>query len=171
MLRLLLVGLKLATRHVISTCHVAHLVRDVLQPRLERLDLGNHLGKLPPDDSLGEQGLAKDVSLGGPLEAFLHDRSGASDAGATHDPSLVVKVGEDDEETAVLRAQHVLGGHDIVKGNVGRASGGRVGGFDLFGLDPFASGDEEDGQAAIGLGLARVKRAWRVELTLQPTVK
>lgn len=70
-----------------ETYHVAHLVRDVLQPSLKGLYLGNHLGKLPADDSLREERLAEDVTLRRPLEALLDNSSGASDRGTAHHPA------------------------------------------------------------------------------------
>jgi len=72
---------------MLETYHVAHLVRDILQPSLKGLYLGNHLGKLPADDSLREERLAEDVTLRRPLEALLDNSSGASDRGAAHHPA------------------------------------------------------------------------------------
>ncbi|KAI6748767.1 hypothetical protein HG531_007714 [Fusarium graminearum] len=64
--------------------------------------------------------------------------------------SLVVKVAEDNLDTLVLLAKHVLGRDlDIVEGHVSCASGGRVGGLDLLGLDTLTTLDKEDTQALV----------------------
>lgn len=67
-----------------------------------------------------------------------------------HGPALVVKVAEDNLDTLVLLAKHVLGRDlDIVEGHVSCASGGRVGGLDLLGLDTLTTLDKEDTQALV----------------------
>lgn len=62
--------------------HVAHLVRDGLEPRLVRLDEGDHLGQLLADDGLVDQALAKDDALVGPLETLLDDGSHVANGAA-----------------------------------------------------------------------------------------
>lgn len=49
-----------------STHHVAHLEGNGLEPSLERFDLGNHVGKLVPDDWLRCEWFAKGLSLARP---------------------------------------------------------------------------------------------------------
>lgn len=61
-----------------ETHHIAHLESNALQPSLDSFHLRNHVRKFLPYDSLSEQGFAKDVSLSGPLEAFLDDHTGRS---------------------------------------------------------------------------------------------
>lgn len=49
--------------------HVAHLVCDILQPVLHRLELRNHASQLVTDNWLVDQALTKHLALVRPLEA------------------------------------------------------------------------------------------------------
>lgn len=147
---------------LLLVAHVAHLVGDSLEPGLHSLDLGDHVREpfcqfkhlrysLLTDDGLGEERLAKDVTLGSPLDALLDNDTRAASRATAHGPTLVVKVGEDDKETTVLGTEHVVLGNDnVLELNVGGTGGSRVRSLDLLGLDTLAAGDEEDGETTLG---------------------
>ena len=66
-----------------------------------------------------------------------------------------VEVRQDDNQTTVLRTEHVLGGDlDVVKGDVGCTCRSRVGSLDLLGLDTFTSRYKESSQTTIGLPIS-----------------
>ena len=70
-----------------------------------------------------------------------------------HVPSLVVEVAQNDLDTLVLLAQHVLGGDlDVVECDKGCTSCCRVRGLDLLGLNTLTTLDKEDTQALVGSG-------------------
>lgn len=84
------------------------------------------------------------------LQTLLHDEALRSNAGSAHTPSLVVEVGEDDLKTLVLFAKGMLiWNKDILKGDVGSARSGRVGGLDGFGLNTLAALDEKNNESAL----------------------
>jgi hypothetical protein len=104
------------------------------------------------DDSLSQERLTEHLALVRPLQALLDDEPLAADGGTAHHPTLMVEVGKDDDEAAVLRTKHVLDGDlHVVEGNVGSPSDGRVGGLDGGCLDAFSAGDEEHSETAFGL--------------------
>ena len=58
-----------------GTDHIAHLISDILQPRLESLRPRNHAGNLRADDWLVRQGFSEGLTLVNPLEGTLNDAS------------------------------------------------------------------------------------------------
>jgi len=102
------------------------------------------------------------------LEALLSDETLAAGRRADHDPSLVVEVGEHDEDSSTLLAESVLDGHlDIIKGDEGSSGGGRlepevrlnappsvlsthVGSLDRLGLDTLTTLNQDDSEAILG---------------------
>ena len=74
------------------THHVVHLVGDILQPTLHRLDASNHGSNLAADDSLGCQGLSKRLALTDPFQTFLHNPALSTGRGIGHHPSFVIEI-------------------------------------------------------------------------------
>jgi len=93
------------------TCHVVHLVCDILKPILCAFDSSDHRSKLASDNRLGMERLTKSLSLGSPsngwsfrnyitmssqiddiLEAFFHNKALTSHGWANHDPAFVVEI-------------------------------------------------------------------------------
>jgi hypothetical protein len=72
--------------------HVVHLVRNVLQPALHRLNAGNHGSNFAADDGLRCQGLPKRLALTYPFETLLHDRTLSTSRGRYHHPAFVIKI-------------------------------------------------------------------------------
>ena len=64
----------------------------MLQPGLSGFDLGDHIGELGPDHSVGEQGLASDKTLVGPEHALLNCVSGGTSGSARHHPTFVLQM-------------------------------------------------------------------------------
>ena len=68
------------------------------------------------------------------------------------DKVAYVEVGEDDQQSPVLRSKHVLCRNDnVVEGDVSCAGGGRVGCLDLLRLDTLAPGHQEGSETALSL--------------------
>jgi hypothetical protein len=74
----------------------------------------------------------------------------------------VVKVAQDDQQSAVLGSEHVLRGNlDIVECDESCASRGGVGCLDCLCLDALATGDEEHSQATISLASDGKVAIWK----------
>lgn len=77
------------------------------------------------------------------LETFLDNCALTSSRGATHHPSFVVEVAEDDEDSSALGAQGIFDrDFDVFKRDVCSAGGRRVTGLDRFRLYTFPTLDE-----------------------------
>ena len=83
---------QVAVVYVESAHHVTHLIRDVLEPRLQCFCARDHLGQFGADDGLRAERLAKRLSLRNPLETFLGDHALRAYGRADHDPAFVVEV-------------------------------------------------------------------------------
>lgn len=116
-----------------------------------RVTLGKGISLLTDDGLLNEL-LAKDDALVAPLQALLDDGHGHAHDGSDHHEALVVEVAHDDDEALVLLAQQVADGDlDVRKLHKSSSGGGGVGGLDLLGLDTLTAGDQEHGEALLGL--------------------
>ena len=134
----------------ISAHHIAHLVCDVLKPRLDGLCTGDHIRHFGADDRLRAKRFPKRLALRDPFQTFLDDHALRASRCANHDPTLVVEVAQDDENSAALGAERVFDWYaDVIERDVGRARGGRVGRLDDFGRDAFLTRDEDDCQAIL----------------------
>lgn len=86
------------------------------------------------------------------LEAFLNSHSLSPCRTAHHDPALMVKVAEDDEQALVLFSENVTSWHfHVVERDVGGASSRRVGCLDGLGLDARTPLNEEYSKTLLGL--------------------
>ena len=65
--------LALETLATLMAHHVAHLVSNVLKPRLHRFDLRNHLCELVTNDGLGQKWFTKHNSLSCPSTRRQYD--------------------------------------------------------------------------------------------------
>lgn len=126
--------------------HLSHLVGSVLQPVLERFDLGHHQAEFLPNHGLFDELLAKRLALMSPAEAEVHDTTDTGDHAAGDQPAFMVEIAHDDLEAQILLTQEILyRNFDVVKGDVGGASNRGVAGFDELGGKPFRTLDQEHG--------------------------
>lgn len=88
--------------------HVVHLISNVLQPALDALSASDHRRQLAANNGLAVEGLTEGFTLACPLQAFLDDQTLTSCRAAAHDPSLVVEVRQDDEDSSTFRPKGVL---------------------------------------------------------------
>jgi hypothetical protein len=133
---------------LLSVRHHAHLMRNLFEPGLVRLAVADHLGELLANRRLVNQLFPKHDSLVGPFHALFRDSPALADDRAGHHPALVVEVVHHhlhalavDAEEVAHRDTHVL------KGDVGGAGSGGVGGFDGLRLDAFGPLNHERGEA------------------------
>ena len=130
--------------------HIAHLICDVLKPRLDGFCAGDHIRHFGADDRLRAERLPKRLALRDPFQTFLDDHALSARRRANHDPTLVVEVAQDYENSAALRAERVFDRYaDVIERDVGCARGGRVGRLDDLGRDAFLTRDEDDCQAIL----------------------
>ena len=134
-----------------TTDHVAHLIRNTLQPTLYALRPRDHPRHLRPHDRQTRERLPERLPLVDPLHAALNQQPLCPRTGAAHDPTLVVEVAEHDEDPRAFFAEGVgYGDAHVVEGDESGAGGGGVGGLD--GLRGYAvlTFDEDDGEAVVG---------------------
>mmetsp|Transcript_29302 Transcript_29302/g.95497 ORF Transcript_29302/g.95497 Transcript_29302/m.95497 type:complete len:469 (+) Transcript_29302:1331-2737(+) len=136
-------------KRLLLVVHLVHLVRDVLEPVLERLDLRRHVRELVADDGLRDERLAKDDALVRPLIALLQHEPRPADGTDDNHPALVIEVAHDALEAFVLLAEEVAHGNlDIVVLDVRGARGRAVARLDLLRGQPLRALNEEQGDAA-----------------------
>jgi hypothetical protein len=122
--------------------HIAHLICDVLEPRLDSFCAGDHIRHFGADDRLRAERLPKRLALRDPFQTFLDDHALRASRRANHGPTLVVEVAQDYENSATLRAERVLDRYaDVIERDVGCACGGGVGRFDNLRCDAFLTRD------------------------------
>lgn len=137
-------------RGLLVVGHLVHLVRDVLEPGLGGFALGDESRELLPDDGLGDEGLAEGLALVCPHHQLGANGACGADRRAAHDPSLVVKVGQDDGNTSTLGTDEVASWDAaIVVGDVGGAGGGAVRRLDLLCLDASGCSRDADNDEAL----------------------
>ena len=73
--------------------HVVHLVRQVFQQAVHRLNVCRHLGELVADHGLLDQRLPEDLAGQGPPHALVQDHARVAIAADHHAPTLEVEVG------------------------------------------------------------------------------
>ena len=130
---------------MISSHHIAHLVRDIFKPALHGLRARDHLRQLGAHHGLRAERLAERLALRDPLETFLEDHALRSSGCANHNPALVVEVAQDNEDPATLGTERVFDRDaDVVEGDEGCARGRRVGRLDGRSRNAFLAGDEDD---------------------------
>ncbi len=79
-------------RRLLLVRHIAHLVRDVLEPRLHGFCARDHLRQFRADDRLRAERLPERLALRDPLQTFLDNHALSASGCANHDPTLVVEV-------------------------------------------------------------------------------
>ena len=158
-----------------GTHHVAHLVRDALEPVVHALGARDHARQFAPDDRERVEGPAECLALAHPpvvrfvsirllmgllsrsdnqdaLHALFDDEPLGTGGRAAEHPALVVKVAEHDEDTAALLPERVLDGYlDLVEGDVCGASSGRVRSLDLPRFDALAAFYQDNGESVLRL--------------------
>mmetsp|Transcript_9080 Transcript_9080/g.29846 ORF Transcript_9080/g.29846 Transcript_9080/m.29846 type:complete len:420 (-) Transcript_9080:74-1333(-) len=129
--------------------HRAHLVAELLDPRVARLHLGRHAGEPRADHRLGDERLAESLADRGPAHALLQEQTGLSHDASAHNPPLVVKVDDDALEALVLLADEIFDRDaSLVKGDEGCPRGFAVARRHALGRDLVAALDEEEAHAA-----------------------
>lgn len=172
-----------------GTHHVAHLVRDALEPVVHALGARDHARQFAPDDRERVEGPAERLALAHPpvarfvsirllmgllsrsdsqdaLHALFDDEPLGTSGRAAEHPALVVKVAEHDEDAATFLPEGVLDRHlDLVERHVRGTGGGRIRGLDLPRLDTFAALDEDHGESVVCLTAHR--EAWKKQIELR----
>ena len=72
--------------------HIAHLIRDILEPGLNGFCARDHRSQFRADDGLRAERLAERLALRDPFQAFLDDHPLCASGCANHHPTLVVEV-------------------------------------------------------------------------------
>lgn len=123
---------------------------EVLEPILASLIERNHSSQLLTNNRLRDERLSEHNPLVGPLHTLIDHRASIPNHSATHDPTLMVEVAENNLQSLILLSQQVLDRDlNIIKGDESSTRGGGVGSLNLLGLDTLAARDEEDGQALL----------------------
>mmetsp|Transcript_60783 Transcript_60783/g.100426 ORF Transcript_60783/g.100426 Transcript_60783/m.100426 type:complete len:265 (-) Transcript_60783:932-1726(-) len=134
---------------LVVVAHVVHLVRYVLGPVLDGLQLRDHCAHFLPDGRLLDEPLPEYLALMRPFHALLnHAPHGAIDT-ADDRPALMVEVGHDDLEALILFAQEILHRHlHILKLDVGGPCSPRIRRLNLLRRHPRAALDQEHRNAS-----------------------
>jgi hypothetical protein len=141
-------------QHSLVHIHFAALVEHSFEPRPSCFDLASHVCKLQTDDGMVNKALSKRLALVCILHGLFVTDTCVPHALNDDADTLVVEIGHDDAEAAVLAADHVgCGDFDIVEGDEGGAGGKHTLAVHLACGDAFSALDAKHGET-VHAGLA-----------------
>lgn len=135
------------------TDHIAHLISDVLEPRLHRLCPSNHRSQFAANGSdLVQRLVTECLPLVRPLKTFLHHGALTASGCAAHYPSLVIEVGQHDKDSSTLRAKSIFNGYfDVIEDNEGGTRSCRIACLNLLGLNALTALYQHDSETIFSL--------------------